>query len=54
VITSELLDRFTSNWRHFIQGMIAINSRYPMIFINVNMATGRHLDFVKIFIVTKV
>jgi hypothetical protein len=48
VITSEPFDRFTSNWRHFVQGGNIINSRYIMVVIKVKMAASHHLDFARI------
>jgi hypothetical protein len=52
-ITSEPLDRSTANWRHFVHGVNAFNSRYIIIVNEVKMTASHHLDFGYIFIVTK-
>jgi hypothetical protein len=36
------------NWHHFVQGVIAINSRYIVIIVKVKMAASRHLYFARI------
>jgi hypothetical protein len=44
-MASEPFDQFMPNWRHFVQGAIAINSRYIIYYDHYQNQDGRWARF---------